>query len=121
MRVFTKTILTALVLLMVFTTNSFSQEKIITGTVKTKDGLGISGATIRSSGSGRATVTDTAGNFRIGLTAADKTLRISSIGFIETSFPVAATSFNFVLPEDTKSLTEVVVTAMGVKKEVKRL
>jgi len=54
----------AILLLIVFFTKSFSQEKIITGTVKNKDGLGISGATVRSSGSNRATITDTLGNFR---------------------------------------------------------
>jgi len=112
----------AILLLIVFFTKSFSQEKIITGTVKNKDGLGISGATVRSSGSNRATITDTLGNFRIGLSDADKTLNISSIGFFAKSFPVSAgTSFNFMLQDDPKSLTEVVVTAYGVRKEAKRL
>ena len=112
----------AILLLIVFFTKSFSQEKIITGTVKNKDGLCISGATVRSSGSNRATITDTLGNFKIGLSEADKTLNISSVGFFAKSFPVSAgSSFNFILQDDPKSLTEVVVTAYGVRKEAKRL
>ncbi|MES1219453.1 MAG: SusC/RagA family TonB-linked outer membrane protein [Bacteroidota bacterium] len=112
----------ATMLLMAFFTKGFSQEKIITGTVKNKDGLGISGATVRSSGSNRATITDTLGNFRIGLTDADKSLNISSVGFFAKSFPVSSgSSFNFILQDDPKSLTEVVVTAYGIKKEAKRL
>ena len=122
MRLLTKTTLMPLVLLMVFFTKGFSQEKIIAGTVKTKEGLGISGATVRSSGSNRATVTDTLGNFRIGLTDADKTLNVSSVGFFAKSFPVTGNAtFNFILQDDPKSLTEVVVTAYGVKKEAKRI
>jgi TonB-linked SusC/RagA family outer membrane protein len=112
----------ALVLLMIFFTKSFSQEKIVSGTVKNKDGLGIYGATIRSSGSNRATITDTLGNFRIGLTDADKSLNISSVGFFSRSFQLSANpNLNVVLQDDPKSLTEVVVTAYGIKKEAKRI
>ncbi|MFT3932913.1 MAG: SusC/RagA family TonB-linked outer membrane protein [Chitinophagaceae bacterium] len=121
MRVLTKTLLLAMFLVAAVTT-AFSQERVVSGTVKTKDGLGISGATVRSSGSNRATVTDTLGNFRIGLTDADKSLNISSVGFFAKSFPVtSATAFNFILQDDPKSLTEVVVTAYGIKKEAKRI
>ncbi|MGC4037629.1 MAG: SusC/RagA family TonB-linked outer membrane protein [Chitinophagaceae bacterium] len=114
---------TSLVLLLMFSaTTVFSQEKVVSGVVKNKDGAGISGATVRTSGSNRATTTDNLGNFKIQLTADDQSLSISSVGFIAKSFPLASNpNFIFILEDDTKSLTEVVVTAYGVKKEAKRL
>ncbi len=122
MRVLTKTALAVILLLTTLLTKSFSQDNIISGKVQNKNGIGISGATVRSSGSNRATITDTLGNFRIGLTSADKTLFITSIGFFSKAFPLSSTTgFNFVLQDDPKSLTEVVVTAYGIKKEVKRI
>jgi TonB-linked SusC/RagA family outer membrane protein len=122
MRVLTKTALIVMLLLMAFTTKIFSQDKIVSGRVRNKDGAGVYGATVRSSGSNRSTITDSLGNFRIGLTTADNSLFISSIGFFSNSFPVGTgADLNFVLQDDPKSLTEVVVTAYGIKKEAKRL
>ncbi|MEI9955502.1 MAG: carboxypeptidase-like regulatory domain-containing protein [Ferruginibacter sp.] len=81
-----KKIITVTALFLFFLSNVFSQERIVTGTVKTKEGIGISGATVRSSSTNRATVTDTLGIFKIGLAEADKTLNVSSLGFFSNPF-----------------------------------
>jgi TonB-linked SusC/RagA family outer membrane protein len=122
MRFLTKTTLMEIVLLMMFFTKSFSQEKIITGSVHDKTGLGISGATVMSAVSKRSVVTDNVGNFKIGITGEDNALTISSVGYFTQTFSLSAlVVFDFILKDDPKSLTEVVVTAYGIKKEAKRL
>lgn len=121
MRVLTKTLLTVAVLL-IFTLQGFSQERIISGRVQNKNGIGISGATVKATASKRAVVTDSLGGFRLGLTSTDNVLLISSVGFLEQSFPLSSNpGFDFTLQDDPKSLTEVVVTAYGIKKEAKRI
>ncbi|MGC4102614.1 SusC/RagA family TonB-linked outer membrane protein [Ferruginibacter sp.] len=122
MQALQKKITAVAALLLFFISSVFAQERVISGSVKNKDGIGISGATIRSSGTNRSTVTDTLGNFKINLSDADKTVNVTSLGFFPKSFPVTSgSSFNFILQDDPKSLTEVVVTAYGIKKEVKRI
>jgi TonB-linked SusC/RagA family outer membrane protein len=78
-------------------------------------------ATIQDRTNKKTTVTDGEGNFSISVSNGDQLL-ISFIGFQSKVFTVAGEDFlNIELSNANNQLNDVVVTALGVKKEVKRL
>jgi TonB-linked SusC/RagA family outer membrane protein len=96
-------------------------EDIVKGRVTTETGQPVVGATVQVKNSSTATVTDTSGRFTIDCPA-DATLVFSSIGFATQEIQVAGKNeINIVLAGDVRSLNEVVVTALGIKRESKRL
>src|ERR1700733_3200838 len=122
MKLITKTILIAIILLVTFSKTGFCQVRIISGRVHTKSGIGISGATIQTSSSKKAAVTDSLGGFNISLSNTDRALLVSSVGYISRHFSLSSNpSFDLTLEDDPKALTEVVVTGYGIKKEAKRI
>jgi len=79
----------------------------------------LSGATVALKGAKLKTVTDLYGNFKINANENDK-LVISYVGY--TDVEIEATQANsIVLTPDSKNMSEVVVTALGIKKQTKRL
>lgn len=93
----------------------------IKGTVKDAGGVPLVGVTISVKGTKNGTQSDANGNFTIQANAGD-VLVFSYVGFTETEVTVtSATALNIVLATDAKSLTEVVVTALGVKRSEKSL
>lgn len=122
MQALIKRLLIVTVLLITFLSYGFSQDKVISGRVHNKSGIGISGASVQAFPSKKITVTDSLGGFRINLQNGDNTLEISSVGFIQNRFSISAnSSFDFSLDDDTKVLSDVIVTAYGIKKEAKRI
>jgi TonB-linked SusC/RagA family outer membrane protein len=100
----------------------FAQDRLITGKIQNSNGLGIEGATVETSTTHRRAITDTLGFFRINASGADKTLEVSSVGFLAQSKALGLdNSYNITLADDPKSLADVVVTAFGIKKETKRI
>lgn len=94
-------------------------QRTITGKIKDPSGQPLSGATISIKGTNTRVVSDENGDFRI--TADDQSiLVISSVGF-GTREIVASQASSITLQQDMKDLSEVVVTALGVKKELKRI
>ncbi|MFM9911387.1 MAG: SusC/RagA family TonB-linked outer membrane protein [Chitinophagaceae bacterium] len=100
----------------------FAQTKEITGKITdSKDGSPIPGATIRIKGGG-ATTTKADGSFTLKTTKDDVTLEISSIGYAEKSVKAhVGTSLTIQLDVDTKALSEVVITGVGVATSKKKL
>src|SRR5690606_8150513 len=94
----------------------------IKGTVLSQeDGEPVIGALVKFKSNGRTAVTDVNGNFTLDVAPAE-TLIISSIGFKTTEVPVAGkTTLNIRLEVADHSLNEVVVTALGIKREEKAL
>lgn len=93
------------------------QVKKITGKVVDSKGEPIIGASVLVKGTGTGTVTDIDGRFTVEA-AAGSTLEISFIGYTTQSVQVtSANTYNVTLHDDTQALDEVVVTAMGIKKE----
>ena len=80
----------------------------------------VAGATISAKQSKHTTVTDAAGDFSIDATTADA-LTISSVGYETTTVKVGQDFLNIALLVLSKQLTDVVVTALGVRKETKKL
>lgn len=100
--------------------SAIAQTQKISGKIITTSGLGISGAVVRVKESNFRTTTDEAGAFTV---QADNksTLVVSSLGFITLEKKVTGDNFSVVLFDDPALLTEVVVTAYGIKKEQKRI
>ncbi|WP_431215381.1 TonB-dependent receptor plug domain-containing protein [Puia sp. P3] len=106
--------------LLFITLNSVAQTR--TGTVTDAAGKPIVSATVQVKG-GRtaATTTDSLGHFRINA-APGATLVVSSIGYTLQEVAVNdRASIDVVLVADAHSLNEVLVTALGIRKESRRL
>ncbi|HEX3385615.1 MAG TPA: carboxypeptidase-like regulatory domain-containing protein, partial [Mucilaginibacter sp.] len=117
---FTRLLLLTLVSAFVFCGNAFAQNTI-RGIVLDNNNQPLPGVTIKVKGTTRATVTGIEGRFTF---AAEKgeTLVVSIIGFISQEVTVTSeTYYSIQMQQESKNLNEVVVTALGVKKEFQRL
>ena len=93
----------------------------ITGIVKDDKGGPLPGATVRVKGTAAGTSTDINGKFTISVPE-NAVLVISFAGFQSKEVSTdQKTNIEVVLLEDTKLLSEVVVTALGIKKERRAL
>jgi TonB-linked SusC/RagA family outer membrane protein len=97
---------------------SFAQTAI-TGTVTDAAGETVVGASVVEKGTRNSTATDVNGKFSLTV-AGNATLQISFLGYA-TQEVAATPNMTVVLAEDAKLLDEVVVTALGIKKEAKAL
>ncbi len=100
---------------------SRNKDVPITGTVKDPLGGVLPGATVRVKGTGVGTSTDINGKF--SLNAPENAILVISYAGFQTKEVAIGTQaiINIVLTEDTKQLSEVVVTALGIKKERRAL
>lgn len=99
-----------------------AQQQAITvkGHVTDPSGEPLVGVTVSIVGASQGTVTDIDGNFSLQASRGDR-LRISYVGYQTQEVTVSGASVKVVLTEDSKSLDEVVVTALGIKREKKAL
>ncbi len=91
-----------------------------TGQVLDPQGEPLAGATVAVKGTKTIVATDADGNFSISAKPGQK-LVISYIGSTTQEVPVTAGPMNIVLQSSTTDLDEVVVTALGIKKDKKSL
>jgi len=94
-------------------------QNIVTGTVEDADGPLI-GASVLVQGTTRGTITDFDGNFSIEANVGDK-LEFSYMGYSAQTIEVTGEPIHVTMSEDTEVLSEVVVTAMGIKRDRKAL
>jgi len=94
------------------------QTKKVTGTVVDATGEPVIGATVMQKGTTNGTVTDIDGNYTLDVPAG-ATLVISYIGMATQE--VSANGGTVTLQDDSKALDEVVVTALGMKRDKKAL
>ena len=100
---------------------SIQQTKKITGKVVDSAGEPIVGASVLVKEAGTGSVSDLDGKFTVEA-AQGYTLMISFVGYRTTEIKVTNESFYLVtLSDDAQALNEVVVTAMGIKKDRKSL
>ena len=103
--------------LLVLTILAFSQTREVTGTVTDPKGSPIPGATIRIKGTRTGTSTDAMGNFKLNVTS-KTVLTVSGVGFQTQEFTVGdAATLTISLKQIDASLSEVVVTALGVRRD----
>jgi ferric enterobactin receptor len=108
-----------LVMANMITNNVMAQDVPISGTVFSDDGTPLAGVTVSVSGTTRATVTDNNGKFTITVKEG-AVLQFSYVGLIAQSVK-ARPGMEIRFAKDESTQSEVVVTAMGIKKERKAL
>lgn len=106
-----------------FWTNAAAQGTVnVTGTVTSaSDGLTLPGVSVSVKGATTGTVTDIDGKYNLNV-ASDATLVFSFIGFKPQEVTVQGRStINVILEVSVEAIDEVVVTALGIKREEKSL
>src|SRR5450432_3741126 len=100
---------------------SYAQSPVRGHIVSREDQKPLIGATVKVKGNNRAvTVTDDDGNFSINVKETD-VLVITSVGFANREVKANSDLSSLVMITDQRNLSEVVVTATGIKKESKKL
>ena len=112
-------------LALLFAGSAGAQEtKTIKGMVKDVTGEPLIGASVIEKGTNNGVITDVDGNFTLTVPA-DATLSIAYMGYATREIHLAKRKkqgdLRVTLREDSQQLKEVVVTAMGIKKDTKRL
>ena len=97
-----------------------ANDKQVSGQVLDENGEPIIGATVKVKGTNVATVTDLDGNFTFKVPAGS-TLVVSYLGYSPKEVAASGNGIKVQLDQDSKTLNEVVVTALGIKKEAKSL
>lgn len=99
-----------------------SGDKIrVTGTITDDTGEVLIGASVAEKGTTNATITSIDGGYSISVPA-DATLVVSYIGYTPKEILVNGQSkIDIIISEDTQLLDEVVVTALGIKRDKKAL
>lgn len=95
------------------------QSNKVTGKVSDATGP-IIGASVVEKGTANGTITDLDGNFSLNVKAG-ATLVVSYVGYKSEEVKAGRGPLNITLKEDAKALDEVVVTALGIKRERKAL
>jgi TonB-linked SusC/RagA family outer membrane protein len=94
----------------------------ITGRVVDESGIGFPGVNILVKGTNTGTTTDTNGNYTLSAEDSNSTLVFSFVGYKTQEIQIdGRTVINVTMASDSQALDEVVVTALGIKKESKRL
>ena len=103
-------------------TQAVKQAQVqITGRVIDGTGEPLIGVSILEKGTTNGTITDWDGNYTLNVSS-DATLQFSYIGYKNEEIPVnGKTVIDLTMKEDTEVLEEVVVTALGIKREKKML
>ncbi len=108
----------------VFVTNvALAQERTVSGkVVSSEDQQPFPGVNIIVKGTANGTTTDVNGEFKLNVGANDDVLVFSFVGFETQEVSLGGrTTVDVVLKSDAKQLSEVVVTALGIEKDVAKL
>ncbi len=101
------------------TVAAFSQT--VTGTITDADKKPISNVSVQVKGTRRTVLTDNAGKFSIAASGND-ILVVSNVGYLTEEIPLnGQQSVSVSLTIDTRNMENVVVTALGIRREAKKL
>lgn len=101
---------------------SVKENITVTGTVKDPNGEPLIGVGVMEKGTTHGMITDLDGRFSLSVSGPDAVLEFSYVGYNPVSVAVGNQSnLNIVMSESTQDLDEVVVTALGIKREKKML
>lgn len=101
---------------------AFAQQHAVTGKIVGSDGVPVPLATIQIKGTNTGTAADQEGNFKINVKG-NAVLVIRSVGYLTKEVDVTSGTdhLQITVSPDNKNLDEVVVTALGIKREKKAL
>lgn len=119
----TKKVLKLLFVFGIFCTYGLQAQTTVKGVVvDAASGLGLPGVSVVVKNTTKGTTTDFDGNYNIEVSNAGSILQFSYLGFTTQEIAVKGqTVINVSLIEDVSKLDEVVVTALGIKRERKSL
>lgn len=102
---------------------SMQSDKIaVQGVVKDQSGEPLIGVGVKVKGTTMGTVTDFDGKFNLSVPSTSSVLEFSYIGYATQDVKVGSnTSFNVVMKDNAKAMDEVVVTALGIKRQKRSL
>ena len=118
-----KIVFSAFMLLIALSGSLYAQEHTITGKVTdAADGTGLPGVNIAVVGTSQGTISDMDGNYSIKIPNNDVSLSFSFMGYTSQTIVVGTqTTINIMLKASDVALDDVVVTALGIKREKKAL
>lgn len=94
----------------------------VRGKVTDETGAGLPGVNVLVKGTSQGTTTDADGQFTLNVSETNAVLVFSFVGYVPQEVVVGGrSSINISMQVDNKSLEEVVVTALGIRKEAKAL
>lgn len=91
------------------------------GVVKDKAGEAVIGASVVVKGTTNGVITDLDGNFVLSNVPDGATIQISYVGYTPQEVKFTGKPLDITLQEDTQTLDEVVVTALGIKRQKRSL
>lgn len=97
------------------------QQATVSGRVTDASGMPLPGVTVVIKGTTQGTITDADGNYSIFNIPEYATLVFSFVGMKTQEILVESSTVNVILLEETIGIDEVVVTALGIKREQKAL
>lgn len=105
---------------------AYSEKKIdqytISGTITDSQGVPIPGVNVLEKNTTNGVAADFDGNYTIQVSGPESILTFSSIGYASQERVVGqATTMDIVMTEDAQALDEVVITALGIKRDKKAL
>lgn len=118
-----KILLLSFMLLSALITESWAQERTISGNVTDiEDGSTLPGVNVVLKGTTNGTITDIDGNFKLSVPSEGGYLTFSFVGLTTEEIEIGARSvIDLTMSPDIQQLSEVVVTALGVERETKAL
>lgn len=102
---------------------AYAQTRQLTGTVLDASGTGVISATVSARGTGAVTMTNAEGKFSLNVPSGPVTLEVSSVSYLAKNVSVGSSEndITIVLQLAENSLSEVVVTALGIVKEARKV
>ncbi|MBL7906450.1 MAG: SusC/RagA family TonB-linked outer membrane protein [Bacteroidales bacterium] len=112
-----------IILLLLSTLCASTQETTVTGTIRGgDDNQTLPGVTILQKGTEKGTTSDVNGQYSIRVSGPEALLRFSFVGYTTVEVPVAGRKvIDVVLQPEARKLDEVVITALGVKREKREI
>jgi len=111
-----------LLLCVLFSNLSFAQTSITGQVISKEDNLPIPGVSVVAKGTTNGTITDSNGKYKIEISDKTNELIFSFLGFSSQEIEVdGKTVIDVALATDLRQLNEVVVTALGIKKDIRRI
>ena len=118
-----KILLFSFMLLSALVTESWAQERTISGTVTSaEDGSTMPGVNVVLKGTTNGTITDIDGNYKLSIPTEGGILSFSFVGLTTEEVEIGTQSvIDLAMSADVKQLSEVVVTAMGISRDKQAL
>ena len=102
-------------------TKNLRAQMTVRGKILDESNMPMPGVTVLEKGTKTSTLTDMEGNFSFAVSSSSAILVVSYLGYISQEVPAGTAAMTITMKLSTSELNEVVVTALGIKREEKKL